>query len=422
MSPIVRILENWSLEGGDLRKLLAADREHAITSRSEVDSICHALDALHAQHQEDESEDESDLMILAGFFQNIGSDEAIDAFITEGLPLLRWWVADAIEGKWAKESDILFLLEILAMYRQQEDVAWIVKSAHKPIAPWRDQWESIFDHFRDEHPHVQYLLNTLSHSIPENHIGIALLNLCNQACQSRVVDEHPFDTEAGIAKLKAWMTCSQPNEIGYPRAAAKAIRHIGPPSRNELLNLAKDHQDVVVCLEGLAAAASLGERAGVEALLRHCLDPKESLIARDHLKGLGLADKVPSRVFQEEFVVQAEMAQWLTLESDYGRPPDIMEILEHRSLFWPPAHSVKKLFLVKFVYGAPGPELPAAGVGMVGSVTCSLIGETTFQLPPEDVYGLHCCWELELMGDPLAPGIRTAKIGRNLLRRSNAGF
>ena len=35
-----------------------------------------------------------------------------------------------------------------------------------------------------------------------------------------------------------------------------------------------------------------------------------------------------------------------------------------------------------------------------------------------DLYGLHCCWELEERKDPIARH-RTAKIGRNLLRKNN---
>jgi hypothetical protein len=31
---------------------------------------------------------------------------------------------------------------------------------------------------------------------------------------------------------------------------------------------------------------------------------------------------------------------------------------------------------------------------MVGAATFALFGEATADLPPEDIYGLHCCWEL----------------------------
>ena len=52
---------------------------------------------------------------------------------------------------------------------------------------------------------------------------------------------------------------------------------------------------------------------------------------------------------------------------------------------------------------------------MVGSITFSLFGETTEDLSPEDIYALHCCWELEVNDDPRAPEERTIEAGRKIL-------
>ena len=52
---------------------------------------------------------------------------------------------------------------------------------------------------------------------------------------------------------------------------------------------------------------------------------------------------------------------------------------------------------------------------MVGSITFALVGETTPDMTPEDAYGVHCCWELEVNDDPRAPKKRSAKAGRKLL-------
>jgi hypothetical protein len=58
----------------------------------------------------------------------------------------------------------------------------------------------------------------------------------------------------------------------------------------------------------------------------------------------------------------------------------------------------------------------------VGSVTFALFGEATADLSPEDVYGLHCAWELECNGDGRAPKKRTAKAGRKILASYNENF
>ena len=70
-------------------------------------------------------------------------------------------------------------------------------------------------------------------------------------------------------------------------------------------------------------------------------------------------------------------------------------------------------------YTYPGEEGkgPDVGLGMVGSTTFALFGEATDDLPPEDVYGLHCCWELQSNQDPRAPEERSAAAGRAILKR-----
>ena len=59
---------------------------------------------------------------------------------------------------------------------------------------------------------------------------------------------------------------------------------------------------------------------------------------------------------------------------------------------------------------------------MVGSDTFALFGEDTAGLSPEDIYGLHCCWELEMNEDPRAPEERTPEAGRRILAEHNSGF
>ena len=64
---------------------------------------------------------------------------------------------------------------------------------------------------------------------------------------------------------------------------------------------------------------------------------------------------------------------------------------------------------------------------MVGSVTFALYGESTSGLSAEQIYGLHCAWELEMERDARAPCSpeakkRTAEVGIQILREYNPGF
>ena len=61
-------------------------------------------------------------------------------------------------------------------------------------------------------------------------------------------------------------------------------------------------------------------------------------------------------------------------------------------------------------------------IGLVGSITFALFGETTHNLSAEDIYGIHCCWELESNQDDRAPQKRSANAGRKILAIKNKGF
>lgn len=65
------------------------------------------------------------------------------------------------------------------------------------------------------------------------------------------------------------------------------------------------------------------------------------------------------------------------------------------------------------------PPCEQVGLGLVGSVTFALMGETTADLSPEHAYALHCCWELQFKEDPRAPEERSIEEGLKMLREYN---
>ena len=56
---------------------------------------------------------------------------------------------------------------------------------------------------------------------------------------------------------------------------------------------------------------------------------------------------------------------------------------------------------------------PEAVRAMVGSVTWAMVSSNTTELSPEDVYGLHCAWELIQNEDPAAPAEADVLAGRH---------
>ena len=101
-----------------------------------------------------------------------------------------------------------------------------------------------------------------------------------------------------------------------------------------------------------------------------------------------------------------------------------------RVLYWPPTRDRRRLWIFRYRYDVPpedhleatGHGCRDTGVGLVGSITFSLLGETRPDMCPEDIYALHCCWELEHRGDDRCPGDRSVEAGRQLLAQHQPGF
>jgi hypothetical protein len=61
-------------------------------------------------------------------------------------------------------------------------------------------------------------------------------------------------------------------------------------------------------------------------------------------------------------------------------------------------------------------------VRFVGSITFSLFFVTSADMTPEEIYALHCCWELQTQGAPGTPKEISAAYGRKMLAEANRGF
>jgi hypothetical protein len=171
-----------------------------------------------------------------------------------------------------------------------------------------------------------------------------------------------------------------------------------------------------VQLEAAWASAYRGGTAGLTFLARACEDPNQSLMARQYLEELGHADRIPAQALEPDFDALAQMCRWLGHPNEFGEPPTEIELYDAREIHWPPTDDERRVWLFKYTYAGRGEAgADEVGLGMVGSITFALFGETTPDMAPEDAYGVHCCWELEVNDDPRAPKKRSAKAGRKLL-------
>jgi hypothetical protein len=368
----------------------------------------------------------SPLRTVLGLFQQVETKEAYTVLNERGLPGLRA-IFDALLNESHVEErqvDLLFLTKIFTLYLDEVDIPRIAAAARSPSLCDGFLWSVIFQSIHDEHPLRPELLEALREPLPSGFAAAAYLDFANTLAREGPLD-HPFDSAHGHAMLESWLRDPTIDSHSFAHSAAAALPFLSDPPRSRLLALALDHPATHVQLEAGWASAKLGSRAGIDYLARACLDPRTSAAAVAYLEELGELNAIPAKAKNPDFAAVAEMCRWLAHPMEYGRPPDEAELYDARTLKWPPAGDTPTpLWLVKYRYRAAEPDSQDdIGVGLVGSITFALFGETSADLPPEDIYSLHCCWELEIENHPRAPVHRTVAAGRDLLRQSgNPGF
>ena len=114
------------------------------------------------------------------------------------------------------------------------------------------------------------------------------------------------------------------------------------------------------------------------------------------------------------------MCEWLAHPREYGRPPDSIEKVDTRELYWPPTRDRRQLWIFRYRYFDEDGDVMDDCYGLVGSITWSMLDFT--EASADDVYALHCASELRDKQDPQAPPKVEASAGRKILKRYNPEF
>lgn len=358
----------------------------------------------------------SPLFSIAALFQQIDGEGAFKVLNSDGTRELARIARASFPPREDDHDDLPFLLKILVMHAAAEALELVALAARHPATRDFYLWTMILSQLEDAHPLTTVIVAALRDPLPEGFAGVAFLDLANARARSGRGDAHPFDTAEGLERITSWLMERSPETYSYALSAAAAIPFLRTPARQRLTELAWEHPDYAVRLEGYWSAAKLGDERAVIALADAARDPRKGTRALALLEELGRLDAAPAATKTAEHAALTELAEWLAYPTEFGAYPDALRVYDTRELFWPPTNDRRRLWLIEYTYEASADrDERAVGVGMVGSITFALFGETTAEMSPEDLYGIHCAWELETNGDPRAPEERTAAAGRRLL-------
>ena len=371
------------------------------SARKDAKAICAALSKLPLQPSDGKGFS-SPLHALTALFQDVDSRDApaFDVLYEDGLSqLIRIFEAKIEHLDEENADDLLFLLKILAMYGSREGAETIVDAARRPLQPDAYMWHVILSAFSEHHPYRDYVFESLSDPLPPGFLAVALLDSADSAAIEGELPGHPFDSEAGWARLQIWLEDHDVDHFSYAHSATAALPFVSNPPRDQLLALAMDHLDAGVQMEAAWAAGKLGREAGLKMLARFCLDVHHSDVAQRYLAELDREDLIPTEAKKPSFRAKAEFANWLAHPNELGKAPDELEIVDHRVLAWPPEREPKPFWLIRYrVCDQTGLEEDDVDCGLVGSTTWCFFMYNMHERPPEDVYAIHCYWEMNTAG------------------------
>lgn len=389
-----------------------------VRTEAEARLVCSAFD--QARNLCGEFEDwnaNHDLHTAIVLMQQVGSAAARDTFIQHGLPRLRKLVRERLSNP--KVEHAMFALKLIGFYRQPEDVELFVTAIRAPLEPDSFWWQPALYGFTEDNPCTRLLVDRLSDPLPTEFVRIVFLDKCNALAVSGHLKEHPFAAPHGIAALESCLLDQNEERFSHAVSACTALPFLRPEDRDRLLKLASEHPDAHVRIETAWVSAKIGNPAGLNALIEFARDARYSSRATAYMKELGLESHIPAEVMEPDFVARAEMSQWLAHPSEMGRPPDDLTLVDSRELNWPPCGDRRRLWVFRYRY-EDGNDGPDEGYCMTGSVTWAMFGRNTLDLTIEDVYGLHCAWELMQAESSEAPKEMDPAAGRKILERYNA--
>ncbi|WP_254508713.1 HEAT repeat domain-containing protein [Anatilimnocola floriformis] len=396
-SPLQRAISRGMQPGKNLVEELGELSDYTVSSAKDGEAIVAALQQLPLGREEKTYT--TSLRLLTGLFQDVDGREspAYEVLFESGLPeLVRIFRAQFPTTDDKLADDLLFVLKILAMYGAPEGPECVLQAVRLPLKPGDYMWQMVLGGYSPEHPQRDEIFAALRDPLPPDFIGMSLLDAANGAAIEGDLAEHPFDTPAGHAQLRAWLEDTNPEHFSYAHSATAALPFLDPEARDPLLDIALDHVDTGVQLEGAWAAAKVGRDEGLDFLARYCLDVNHGDVAARYLKELDREDRIPEAATNPDFQAKTTFARWLSHPNELGRAPDEIEIIDKRELVWPPEHEPTDFWLVRFLARDPeGLEADRIDCGLVGSMTWSFLTYQMHLRPPEDAYAIHCYFEMQ---------------------------
>lgn len=369
------------------------------------------------------------------------TEKAYSAAVMFILPQLRRLVDDALARAESERVDAdLLVLAVKALIESEQeqadvqrllDVLRVKNSAFRSELCDASSWYDLFGVFDLENPYTQFFYKHVCEYLPQGFCSNALLDVSNNFWmdhgQSRLVTavklKHPYDCVQGVRILESLITAEVSSDdverqelLANVESAVGALPFIHSVDVEPLLKAAEAFNETDVCIVTAWARikrdAHLVSDASQQALaylVGASQDFKISCYVQGRLSDLGLESYIPKEVLDGAFAAKAAMYSGLMNSWEYSlREPTSFELIDERELYWPALKKVCKVYLFAYSYMGEQEEdkelfaqysFPHYGLVVQGQEPLSLV-QVTQGCSIEDVYALHCAWEMQDFSSP----------------------
>ncbi len=144
--------------------------------------------------------------------------------------------------------------------------------------------------------------------------------------------------------------------------------------------------------EAAGALARMGQEIGRESLIALASEPVARLRVLHYSEELGLSDRIDEIHTLPCAIAEAELALWLAQPQQLGLPPQNIEVVDQRMLYWPGYDERQSCFLFRYQYQLPQGEW--SNIGMAGPLVHSFAADLA-DLPVSDIYAAFAGWHAE---------------------------
>jgi hypothetical protein len=149
--------------------------------------------------------------------------------------------------------------------------------------------------------------------------------------------------------------------------------------------------------EAAAALARLGDEDGAAELVKLAEEPVARLRVLTYAGELGLADRIDPVWQSPQARAEAQLAVWLAEPTQFGIPPQKLELFDQRQQFWPGFTGEVDCFLFRFTYQATiagQGERSLSNIGIAGPLAHAFLADLA-DLSPDDIYAAYAGWQAE---------------------------